>query len=72
MLRGGNFSCSGAISAWNGYNGDEGFYALEWSRDAGRYNCTISIDASKSNSAYGKRNEVAPENYTMRIWKRVS
>ena len=29
------------------------------------------LDASRSNSAYGRRNEVAPVNYTIRIWKRV-
>ena len=31
----------------------------------------VCLDASRSNSAYGRRNEVAPVNYTIRIWKRV-
>ena len=32
----------------------------------------LDFDASRSNSAYGKRNEVAPANYTIRIWKRTA
>ena len=31
-----------------------------------------NFSASRVNSAYGKRNEVAPANYTMRIWKRTA
>lgn len=32
----------------------------------------ISIDASDSNPVYGRRDEVAPQNYTIRVWKRIS
>ena len=32
----------------------------------------LNIDASRSNSAYGRRNEVAPANYTIRIWERTA
>ena len=67
-----SFYHSGAISAWEEYNGDNGLYAHGWESCAGRYNSTMQINASRSNSAYGKRNEVAPANYTMRIWKRIS
>ena len=31
-----------------------------------------SLNASKSNSIYGASSHVTPENYTMRIWKRIS
>ena len=31
----------------------------------------VHLDASRSNNAYGRRNEVAPANYTIRIWRRV-
>lgn len=32
----------------------------------------VLFDASRINSSYGKRNEVAPANYTYIIWKRIS
>ena len=31
----------------------------------------VCLDASRSNSTYDRRDEVAPVNYTIRIWKRV-
>ena len=33
---------------------------------------SMQFDASKSNPAYNRRNEVAPSNYTIRIWKRTA
>ena len=57
---------SGAFSliGW-GYSKTEG---VGWN-----YNGSLiaNFSASRVNSAYGKRNEVAPANYTMRIWKRI-
>ena len=32
----------------------------------------MNLDASWSNSAYGRRDEVAPANYTIRVWKRTA
>ena len=31
----------------------------------------VYIDASRCNTAYGRRDEVAPVNYTIRIWRRA-
>ncbi|NIZ41497.1 hypothetical protein PVA45_08520 (plasmid) [Entomospira entomophila] len=32
---------------------------------------STAFDASKSHPAYGKRNEVSPQNQTIRLWKRI-
>ena len=32
----------------------------------------VYLDASRCNDAYGRRNEVAPGNFTIRIWKRTA
>lgn len=33
---------------------------------------TVALDLSRYNRAYGRREEVAPANYTIRVWKRIS
>ncbi len=44
----------------------------KWQSGNGNELITLAFRACNSNSTYGRRNEVAPENYTIIIWKRVS
>ena len=58
---------SGAFSltGW-GYGKTEG---VGWNNSS---SLIANFSASRVNSAYGKRNEVAPGNFTIRIWKRTA
>ena len=73
IFRGG-LSCngtlqSGAFVADQGYGDSKSFGAAEFLEflEAG-----FSFDASRCNSAYVNNGEVHPDNYTVRLWKRVS
>lgn len=53
-----------SLTGW-GYGKTQG---VDWNPNS---SLIANFSASRVNSAYGKRNEVAPANYTMRIWKRI-
>ena len=56
------------------YNGrSDGLSKTQGASYANEYFTKIKyFDASRSSSIYGRSTHVTPENYTMRIWKRVS
>ena len=65
------FGAAGNISVQKNYNGSNGFYALGWDSSAGRYNSKVFINVSHIHTYYGGV-ETRPQNYTIRIWKRIA
>lgn len=60
-----------------GQTGSGGAFSYETATNLGyaqvtsNTNAHIAFNASRSNPAYGRRNEVAPQNQTIRIWRKV-
>ena len=60
------------------WDGSGAFYRIRkgslYYIDEGRLSTDLAIafDANRSNAAYGRRDEVAPRNYTTRIWLRTA
>lgn len=69
-----NRTTSPGITNYNGaftITNKENMYAREQDGYMRATRQDVSFDASKSNAVYGLRNEVAPANYTVRIWERT-
>ena len=68
----------GTVLAWGNsgavFDGafEKGDVVNRWSEGNSNPHVNVSFSASRSSDSYGRRNEVAPINYTIRIWQRIS
>ena len=75
-----NYGAGGGVSVPNPYSADGCFSRSNGSNtnprlvmdDNPRTRTTVNFDASRSNSTYGRRTEVAPNSLTYKIWVRTA
>lgn len=65
------FGGEGNVSVDKSYNGENGAYALEWGGTAGKYRSRVYINVSHTHT-YSGDVETRPQNYTVKIWKRIA
>lgn len=65
-----NTSAAASYGAFSGIGSPNG-YVQNVMSDSVNYRVFTSFSATESNSVYGRRNEVAPQNQTIRIWRKT-